>query len=143
VTPKHKRGRPPSLPAEYLLDLVNLLHHYDSQLRSLPAICRHIIKNGGVQWENSSGAVVASIVDARILRTRLIEARNWYLGLKRALDTVKHPLAAEFTLPLKFGVTIERRRKLKLATLGLSPKRTTRLRIGKKYMHSGAQKVAQ
>lgn len=139
MTPKRKRGRPASLPREYLLDLVNLLHDYDSQLRSLPAICRHIIKNGGVQWiDSKTGVVVASIADARILRTRLIEARNWYRSLKGALDAVKHPLAAEFALPLKFGITVERRRTLKLATLGLPPRRRTRLRIGKKNMHNGA-----
>jgi hypothetical protein len=152
---KRKRGRPRALPEECLVDLVNLAHYCDSphRDRSLPAACRYIIANGGVRWiDKKTGETVAEIINARTLRTRLIEAENWYLGVKETLSTVNHPRAAEFDLPIKFGLTVERRSrplptsitrilgrrrsKRTMVTLGPPPKRTTRLFIGKKAVHS-------
>ena len=100
MAPKRKRGRPPALPQECLVDLLNLFHDVRQRGRSLSAICRHIVVNGGVRWiDNKTGKTVAEITNAGTLRTRLIEAKNWYRSLKRALETVKHPRAAEFDLP--------------------------------------------
>ena len=136
---KRKRGRPRSLPDEHLVDLVNLLHYWDSRRsgHSLSAICRHIISQGGVKWiDRETGETVAEITDAGILRTRLIEAKEWHSGLKSMLATVKHPLAAQFDPPIKYGIGVERRRKLKMIVLGLPPKSRTRLRIGRKEVHT-------
>jgi hypothetical protein len=141
---KRERGRPPALPQECLVDLLNLLHDARQRGRSLSATCRYIIANGGVRWiDNKTDKTVAEITNAGTLRTRLIEAENWYLKLKRALETVKHPRAAEFNLPLTLGMTVKRRGKRKTVVLGLPPQRTTRCLIGKKDLHSRAQKVAQ
>jgi len=137
-----KRGRPSGsrkLPDEYLVDLVNFLHYWDSRRpgHSLSAICRHIISRGGVKWiDRETGETVTEITDAGILRTRFIEAKSWYLGLKSALGTVNHPRAAEFAvLPVKLGISVRRRGKRETIVLGLPPKRVTRLRIGKKDVH--------
>jgi hypothetical protein len=142
VKPKRSRGRPRKLPEECLVDLVNLLHYCDSRQRgcSLPATCRYIIANGGVKWiDKKTGEAVAEITNARTLRTRLIEAENWYLSLKDTLSAVNHPRAAEFGLPIKFGMIVERRGKRKTVVLGLPPHSTTQLRIGKKdVLHSRA-----
>jgi hypothetical protein len=137
VKSKRKRGRPRKLPDEYQVDLVNLLHYRQSNGRhSLKAICEHIAKTGGVTWfDAETGKTVAKITDARILRTRYIEARNSFRYLKGMLSTVQHPLATKFDVPIRFGITVERRRKLKLITLGRPPARLNQLRIGKKDVH--------
>jgi hypothetical protein len=71
VAPKRERGKPPSLPDECLVDLINLPHYYDSRLRSLSAICRHIVDRGGVRWiDNKTGKTVHEITNAGTLRTR-------------------------------------------------------------------------
>ena len=137
MAPKRKRGRPFALPQECLVDLVNLIHDARQRGRPLSAICRHIVVNGGVRWiDNKTGKTVAEITNAGTLRTRLIEAENWYRSLKRALDTVKHPRAAEFNLPLTLGITVKRHGKQKTVVLGLLPQRTTRCLIGKKDLHT-------
>jgi hypothetical protein len=135
-----ERGRPSGrrkLPEEYQVDLVNLLHYWQSKGHSLSATCEHIIKNGGVEWiDKATGKTVAKITEKGILRTRLIEAKNWYHFLKTGLETVKHPRAAEFgVLPIKLGIAIERRGRRTMAILGRPPERTTQLRIGKKVVH--------
>jgi len=152
VTPKRERGKPPSLPDEYLVDLINLPHYYGSRLRSLSAICRHIVASGGVEWiDAKTGETVHKITNARTLRSRLVEARNWYSDMKRRLLEIKHPIANKFELPVRFGITVERRerllppsiqqilgqrrRKLEMFTVGPLPKCTTRLRVGKKDVH--------
>jgi hypothetical protein len=144
VTTKRGRGRPRGarkLPDEYQADLVNLLHYWQSNGKhSLSAICAHIIKQGGVRWvDNKTGKTVAEITNVRSLRSRLVEATKWYVGLKGALSTVKHPRAAEFSvLPIKFGLAVERRRKLAMVTVKPPPKNATTLRVGKKDIHRRA-----
>jgi hypothetical protein len=143
MKPNRKRGRPRKLPDEYQVDLINLLHYWQSNGRhSLKAICEHIIKNGGVTWiDAATGKTIAKITDAEILRIRFTEARNWYRHLKWWLSKVQHPLATKFDLPIRFGITVERRRKWKLIALGRPPARVNQLRIGKRMFTGPERKL--
>ena len=141
---KRKVGRPKGtrkLPSEYYGDLLRLFelwrgpkwegNAYVWRNPNLSKNCHIIARQGGVEWKDRRTGQITIITNANVLRTRIIEARNWAMRPVKVtpnLSTAPANYAPDFKSPI---VVFKARY---VNSTSVRTQRETILRVGKNLM---------
>jgi hypothetical protein len=141
---KRKAGRPKGtrkLPSEYYDDLLRLFDSWRGPKSEGNALvwrnpnlsknCHIIARQGGVEWKDRRTGQITRITNANVLRTRIIEARNWAMRpvkVTSTISTAPASYAPDFKSPIvDFQVIF-------VNSTSVRSQRETILRVGKKFM---------